>query len=162
MVVLAVCGTKNTGKTSLIEGVIPFLSAAGKRTAVIKHHGHELDPDVPGTDTYRFYHVGAVGTIITDDQHFSMTKRAQNDVPMLLQYFPDADIVLLEGYKDSAYPRIEMLRGGISPTSDPSILIGIVGDKPDDYDEDSKIPVLDFGDFEGAADLILDFYRKRS
>ncbi|MDR0851693.1 MAG: molybdopterin-guanine dinucleotide biosynthesis protein B [Clostridiales Family XIII bacterium] len=156
-IVIAVCGTKNTGKTTLIEGVIPLLADAGIRTAVIKHHGHELDPDVPGTDTYRFYHVGAVGTIITDDQQFALVKRGKNDVPTLIPYFQDADLIILEGYKQSVYPRIEMLRGGGLPESDPELLIGIVGDKPDLYDENSEILVLAFGDFAAAARLILNF-----
>jgi molybdopterin-guanine dinucleotide biosynthesis protein B len=159
-VVLAVCGRKNTGKTTLIEGVIPLLSAAGRHVAVVKHHGHELDPDVPGTDTYRFYHAGAIGTVITDDNHFALVRRAKNDVAMLIEYFPDADLIILEGYKDTMWPRIEMLRGGAAPESDPSLLIGIAGDMPDNFGCGNIIPVLQFRDFESTAKLILDYCRK--
>ena len=51
--VIAVSGEKNSGKTTLIEAVLPILAARGYRVAVIKHDGHSFEPDVPGTATRR-------------------------------------------------------------------------------------------------------------
>ena len=57
--VVAVSGVKNSGKTTLIEGMLPHLAAAGLSVAVVKHDGHTFLPDVPGTDTGRFLAAGA-------------------------------------------------------------------------------------------------------
>lgn len=61
-VIVAVSGVKNSGKTTLITQMLPLFSAAGLRTAVIKHDGHALQPDPPDTDTGRFMTAGGVGS----------------------------------------------------------------------------------------------------
>ena len=63
-VIFAVSGEKNSGKTTLIEAVLPILAERGYRVAVIKHDGHSFEPDVAGTDTRRFYDAGAIGTAV--------------------------------------------------------------------------------------------------
>ena len=62
--VIAVCGQKNSGKTTLIERMIRGLSERGLKTAVIKHDGHEFTCDVPGTDSDRFMAAGAAGAAV--------------------------------------------------------------------------------------------------
>jgi len=111
--IVAICGTKNTGKTTMIEALLPLLAEAGVRTAVIKHHGHALDPDVPGTDTWRFFQAGALGTAITDDRSAMIVRRDGTGVDELRLQFPGADLILLEGYKDSDYPKIWMPRDDV-------------------------------------------------
>ena len=71
--VCAVCGVKNTGKTTLIEKLIREYAARGVRTAVIKHDGHDFICDVPGTDSSRFYEAGAYGTAVFSDKGFLST-----------------------------------------------------------------------------------------
>lgn len=65
--VCAVCGVKNSGKTTLIEKLIREYTARGVRTAVIKHDGHDFACDIPGTDSSRFYEAGAYGTAVFSD-----------------------------------------------------------------------------------------------
>jgi molybdopterin-guanine dinucleotide biosynthesis protein B len=156
--VLAVSGRKNSGKTTCVEGLLPLLTAAGVRTAVIKHHGHEFDPDIPGTDTYRFFHNGAIGTAITDDDNFMLVKRGQTDERALIGYFPEADLVILEGYKRSAWPKIEMMRHIETPDCDPATLVAVVGDGAN-LRAPADVPVFRFGDYEGIAALILRLLR---
>ena len=62
--VLAVCGVKNSGKTTLIEKLVRRFAALGYSVAVLKHDGHEFSCDVPGTDSYRFWEAGACGTAV--------------------------------------------------------------------------------------------------
>ncbi|MDR1795944.1 MAG: molybdopterin-guanine dinucleotide biosynthesis protein B [Clostridiales Family XIII bacterium] len=119
--VIAVCGRKNSGKTTLIEALIPKLAARGVKVAVVKHHGHAFDPDVPGTDTWRFYQAGAVGTVISDDRCYMLSRRAETGAGDLVALFPDADLVLLEGYRDAGYPKIEL--DGLS-YPDPDAVLG--------------------------------------
>ncbi len=76
LAVVAVRGVKNSGKTTLIEAMLPHLAAAGLKVAVIKHDGHAFLPDLPGTDTGRFLAAGAWGTAIFDGEKFKVVKRA--------------------------------------------------------------------------------------
>lgn len=67
--ILAVSGVKNSGKTTLITKILPFLKAKGLNVAVIKHDGHDFEADVPETDSWKFAKAGADSTLI-----FSKTK----------------------------------------------------------------------------------------
>ena len=120
-VVICVSGLKNSGKTALIEALIPLLAEEGVRTAVIKHHGHGFGdeiPDKPGTDTYRFLACGACGTVVYDDHTLALVKRQSMRPEELAAFFPDADLILIEGAKEEMMingkrlPRIVMLRSG--------------------------------------------------
>lgn len=108
--VLAVSGWKNAGKTTLIERLIPKLTESGLRVAVIKHDGHSFEPDVPGTDSSRFFQAGACASIVYDGEKYSFTRRAETSAEELFLLSPDADLFLLEGFKESGYPKIEILR----------------------------------------------------
>jgi molybdopterin-guanine dinucleotide biosynthesis protein B len=152
---IAVSGSKNSGKTTLIEGVLPYLAEAGLKVAVIKHHGHILDPDVPGTDTYRFNHGGAYGTVITDDERYMLVKRARTDENDLMELFPEADLILLEGYKDSPWPKIEMRRDAAVSVCDKDSVIAVVTDgTPPPGAMRPDAPAFAYSDFSGVADFI--------
>ena len=103
--VYAVSGYKNTGKTTLMEKLIPLLEAEGLRTACIKHDGHDFLPDVPGTDSFRFREAGALGCAVFSGSRFMLTKEQALTEEPLLSAFPEADIILIEGLKDSSYPK---------------------------------------------------------
>jgi len=156
--VVAVSGLKNSGKTTLIEALIPLLAERGVRTAVIKHHGHGFGdeiPDRPGTDTYRFLQSGACGTVVFDAETLMCVKRRAASTDELIEMFSDADLILLEGFKDEPVPRVEMLRKGQSLTSDPATLVCavveagmLVPDLP------KRIPTVCFGDFRHVAEIL--------
>lgn len=107
----AVSGYKNSGKTTLITRLIPELTHRGYRVAVIKHDGHDFTPDVPGTDSYRHREAGAYGTAVFSANRFLVTKEvvpernAGVDERELAKFFPEADIILIEGLKHSGYPK---------------------------------------------------------
>lgn len=104
--VFAVSGYKNTGKTTLITRLVPELTRRGHRVAVIKHDGHDFTPDVPGTDSYRHREAGAYGTAVYSNYRFMVTKPwTQGNLDFLIQMFPEADIILVEGLKSSSYPK---------------------------------------------------------
>jgi molybdopterin-guanine dinucleotide biosynthesis protein B len=139
--VCAVCGVKNSGKTTLIEKLIREYAARGVRTAVIKHDGHDFTCDVPGTDSSRFYEAGAYGTAVFSDNRIFVHRREiggqpdretweKEKVTELVSLFPDADLILVEGLKNSSLPKIEIVRRGISenPVSNPEGRLFIVTD----------------------------------
>ncbi len=111
--VLAVSGTKNTGKTTLLEKLVSSLTAHGIRAAVIKHDGHDFEADVPGTDSYRMKAAGAIGTVVYSDRRYMAVKEQSGlRAADFFSLFPEADLILLEGQKNSAYPKLELIRQG--------------------------------------------------
>lgn len=107
--IFAVCGRKNTGKTTLITRLVAVLTARGFRVATIKHDGHDFSADIPNTDTYRHMAAGAYGTAIFSNNKFMVIKKQENtEAEELRSLFPEADIILLEGCKGSDYPKMQM------------------------------------------------------
>ena len=151
--ILAVSGVKNSGKTTLLEKLIPALNARGLRTAVIKHDGHGFAADREGTDTCRLLAAGAMGAAIFDGEKFQAVKYAAVTESDLIALYPEADLILLEGFKWTDYPKIELVRRGNSeaPVCDPAALIALV------TDTDARVPgvpTFDYSDVDALADHI--------
>ncbi len=140
--ILAVSGVKNSGKTTLITKILPFLKAKGLNVAVIKHDGHEFEADVPETDSWKFAKAGADGTLVFSKTKYMMihydTVLPEED---LIASFPNADILLLEGFKYSKYSKIEIIRKGNSKKSVCACetLLGIVTDFEKEELKEQKI-----------------------
>ncbi len=128
--IIAVSGVKNSGKTTLLEKLIPALTARGLRVAVLKHDGHGFAADREGTDTCRLLAAGAYGAAIFDGEKFQAVKYAQVTEEDLIALYPEADLILLEGFKWTPYPKIEVVRQGVSasPVCDPASLLAVVTD----------------------------------
>ena len=71
--VLAVSGVHNSGKTTLLEKLLPLLRRRGLKVGVIKHDGHDFTPDVPGTDSFRLREAGADGVAVYSSQRYLLT-----------------------------------------------------------------------------------------
>ena len=129
--ILAVSGVKNSGKTTLITKLLPELKKRGLQVAVIKHDGHDFEADVPGTDSWKYAQAGADGTCVFSAKKYMVVKYAPApSVEELVGAFPEVDVILLEGFKYSEYPKIEVIRKGNSSESvcDAKNLLGIVKD----------------------------------
>ncbi|MGN0144744.1 MAG: molybdopterin-guanine dinucleotide biosynthesis protein B [Clostridium sp.] len=162
-VLIAVSGVKNSGKTTLIENIIPKLTEEGLKVATIKHDGHDFEGDVEGTDTYKHKKAGAYGTAIFSKNKFMVIKEQKNtQEDELISYFQEADIILLEGFKNSDYPKLEIVRNGNSENSvcrKDTILALVTDTVIKNIDEDEKIKILDLNDIDGIADFLLEYYR---
>ena len=109
--IVAVCGVKNSGKTTLLERIVKELSKRELKIAVIKHDGHDFSCDIPGTDSYRLKEAGAYGTAVFSDARVFIHKTGAGDYARsLIEMFPEADVIFLEGMKDTAFPKIEVIR----------------------------------------------------
>ena len=166
----AICGVKNSGKTTLTEGIIRTLTARGLRTAVIKHDGHEFECDIAGTDSSRFVEAGAFGAAVfsrgqifvrktgkyPDTQDTSGTMRLLRE---LTGAFPEADVILAEGLKGLPVPKIEVVRSAISqkPASNPEGRFLVVSDLSE---AEIGEKTLSFEDLESIADEILQNARR--
>lgn len=145
--IVAVCGVKNSGKTTLLVKLLELCGQRGVQAAVIKHDGHEFCADVPGTDSWRFAQAGACGSaVFSDTQSLVWKKRkkekktSEQEVEKLALQFPDAKIVFVEGMKESEFPKIEVIRRTISdsPVSDATNRFLLVTDwEPDHFSENA-------------------------
>ena len=109
--VLAVSGVHNSGKTTLLEKLLPVLRSRGLKVGVIKHDGHDFTPDVPGTDSYRLREAGAEGVAVYSGTRYLLTEEFRLTEQDLLALFErhGYDLVLLEGVQ---IQRLAEDRGG--------------------------------------------------
>lgn len=150
--VIAISGVKNSGKTTLLEKILPILTAKGLNVAVIKHDGHTFDADVEGTDSYRMRKAGAYGTAVFCGTHYMVIKTEPTTSEALQSCFSDADLILCEGLKNSCYPKIEVVRAGNSdaPVCDPQTLLAVATDQLLNL----SIPTVDLNNPLKIAELI--------
>ena len=156
--VIAISGVKNSGKTTLIQRILPKLTAEGLNVAVIKHDGHSFQADPVDTDTGKYIEAGAYGTAIFDGEKYKIIKCSTIDEQDLIQLFPEADVILLEGLKYSTWPKIEIIRAGNSaqPVCSSDTLLALVTDVPDIQ---STAPAIPIDDIDGVVKVIMQ-YRK--
>lgn len=116
----AVSGYKNTGKTGLIEKLINEFINDGLKVATIKHDGHNVLEDVPGTDTYRFLEAGVVASGAITDTRGVLNINKSLDVKKLIERIKSdvsPDVIILEGFKHSDFAKVEIVRRDVHPKS---------------------------------------------
>jgi molybdopterin-guanine dinucleotide biosynthesis protein MobB len=134
--VVCFVGPKNSGKTTLLEGVIRELSAQGVRVAAVKHDAHRFEIDHPGKDSHRLFHAGAESVLLSSAGKTAFVERNREEpsLPALVGRFAGAaDLVLAEGYKSSPYPKVLLHRRdtGQAPLPVPAaLLLAVVSDEP--------------------------------
>lgn len=159
-VLIAVSGVKNSGKTTLIEKLIPKLNSEGLKVATVKHDGHDFDADIEGTDTFKHRKAGAYGTAIFSKNKFMVIKEQKNTYEdELISYFNDCDVILLEGFKFSDYPKIEMVRKGNSSESicKKENLLAVVSDIEELKSNNHDLRVIDINDIDSIVELLIDY-----
>lgn len=159
-VIAAISGVKNSGKTIFLEHLTAELKSRGCQVAVIKHDGHEFEPDVEGTDSWKLRKAGAYGTAIFSKGRWMVVKEeAQTDEKRLMKLFPEADFILLEGFKHSDYPKFEIVRAGNSKESvcNPNTMLALVTDSEVRIE---NIPTLGMEDWEKAAAILIKLLEK--
>lgn len=125
--IFCVSGIKNSGKTRMVCALLKEAEARGLKCAVIKHDGHDCFTDAPATDTFLFEQAGAVARCIFSDKRFmfagSLPDGAEKSqvlgglINQIKQLADLPDFIIIEGMKDSAYPKVEVMRRGISEKS---------------------------------------------
>ena len=153
--VLAVCGEKHTGKTTLVERLVAALTRCGLRVATVKHDGHEFAADVAGTDSYRHRAAGAYASAVFDGGKWMVVKsQPQVTAEELTALFPEADIILLEGCKGSVYPKVQMLTAEKSDlVCNRQNLVAFISDSTASPVE--EIPCYDRDDIEAIVSVVL-------
>jgi molybdopterin-guanine dinucleotide biosynthesis protein B len=161
-VVVSFVAHSGTGKTTLLEKLIPILKGRGYRVGVIKHDAHRFEIDHPGKDSHRLTAAGADSMLICSGEKLALVRRHQQApaIEELLKICgPDLDIILTEGFKQSKLPKMELHRVALGrevicrgANNDPTLL-AIVSDAPLTVD----VPLLDLN----RPELIADFIEQR-
>ena len=142
-----------TGKTTLIEKLIPELKSRGLRVAVMKHDAHEFDVDKPGKDSWRMTHAGADVTVIASATHSAVMENRPVPADELLKGIRDVDVILTEGYQQGPWKKIGVHRaasGNVLPViSDRYIAVAADGDV------DVPAPHIGLDDVKSLADFII-------
>ena len=160
--IVSIVGRSNTGKTTLIEKLIPELRRRGCRVATIKHNIHGFDIDHEGKDSWRHKKAGARLTVVASPQRIAVIEDVNKDYKLAElrdRYIRDVDIILSEGFKVNPHPKIEVIRSEMK--HDPLCtaednLMAIVSNEP----VERGVPCFDIDDIEGVANLIEDKFLK--
>ena len=152
--IICIAGRSQTGKTTLIEKLIPILKERGYRIGTIKHSHHIFEMDKTGKDSWRHKDAGAETVIIASPGKIAMVKNDhEGSLDSLVDYFSDMDLVITEGYKGEKKPKIEVVRAARHQEAllaeDPN-LIAIVTD----INMSVNLPVFGMEDIEQLADFI--------
>jgi molybdopterin-guanine dinucleotide biosynthesis adapter protein len=150
-----IVGRSGSGKTTLIERLIRHYRGQGFAVAAVKSTFHDITAEPPGKDTARFREAGASGSLITDGKTLVLAEPVADGDPrvMALQFFHNADIVILEGFKDFGGDKIEVV--GDSPEeplcrSGIKEIVLIVSDR----NIDAGLPLCRRSDIKVIADTI--------
>lgn len=167
MKVLGISGWSGCGKTTLIEALIPRLQARGLTVSTLKHAHHDVDLDTPGKDTWRHRAAGAREVILATGRRWALLHESRDEpepsLTDLLSYLQPVDLVLAEGWKTGAYPKLEIWRplGEDKPPrfpEDPSI-IAVASDPPLDPARYGRLelPVLPLNDIKAITRFVIGF-----
>jgi molybdopterin-guanine dinucleotide biosynthesis protein len=110
---VAVVGKSDSGKTTLVERLLPELLRLGIRVASVKHDAHSFDIDHPGKDSYRHGAAGAVAYVVSSPSRVAYVGTVEQELSLteiVERFFSDMDLVVAEGYKRSAPHRVEVFR----------------------------------------------------
>ncbi len=161
LVVAIVSTQSNTGKTTLIEGLIKIFKQRNYSVGVLKHDAHKFDIDKEGKDSYRFTQAGADNVIISSSEKLAMIKIIKHELEIedIIKYFADLDIVLIEGFKNNKYPKIEVHRRNVDDKllcRDSNLNISTFIAIASDEELSINIPILDLNDINSIANFIED------
>ena len=114
MKLFGIVGWKNSGKTTLVARLVTDLKSRGFSVSTMKHAHHAFDLDQPGRDTYKHREAGAQEVVISSSRRWAIMHELQRDenytLDDLLAKMQPVDIVLVEGFKSNAHPKIETHR----------------------------------------------------
>ncbi|HEY5380247.1 MAG TPA: molybdopterin-guanine dinucleotide biosynthesis protein B [Pseudolabrys sp.] len=159
MRIIGLAGWSGSGKTTLVTKLIPCLKARGTSVSTLKHAHHGFDLDTPGKDSFMHRAAGATEVIISSGKRWAMLHELRDepewDMADLVGKMSPVDLVLVEGFKRDAFPKLEIHRvengKPLLHPDDPHI----VAVASDSALPDAKVPVVDLNNIDAIADLLL-------
>lgn len=159
MKVLGLVGWSGSGKTTLLVGLIPIFRELGLKISTIKHAHHAVELDKPGKDSYRHRHAGAEETILANAARFALfsehREAPEPDLGALVARLAPVDLVLVEGFKSYAFPKLEVYRPNLGkPPLWPDM--AVIGVASDQVLGTCPVPVMDLNAPQVVAGFIID------
>ncbi len=137
MKVFGIAGHSGMGKTTLLERLVPELSSHGLVVSLIKHSHKNIDIDRPGKDSYRLREAGCSEVLLLGNDRWALMHelRGAEEPPLeyLLSRLQHCDLVLIEGFKNGGFPKLEVWRPEVGrPTLWPDWpgILAIASDAP--------------------------------
>ena len=159
MKVIGIAGWSGAGKTTLLTRVIPCLVARGMRVSTIKHAHHDFDIDQPGKDSHTHRTAGATEVLVSSANRWALMHEMRGEGEMaldaLLAKLSQVDLVLVEGFKQQAHPKLEVYRAVVGkPLLHPQDqnIVAIASDGK----VEASVPVVLLDDIEAVADILVD------
>lgn len=156
-------GYSNSGKTTLIEKLIPLLTARGLRVSAVKNAHHGFDMDRPGKDSYRYREAGASQVLIATAQRWALlteTPAGHATLEALLAQLAPCDVVLVEGFKsEGQVPRIEVRRATVREAPifpHDANVVAVAADCEVEGARERGLALLDLNDAAKIAQFIVD------
>ena len=160
--IISIVGKSDSGKTTLIEKLLPELTQRGYRVATVKHDIHGFEVDQEGKDSWRHKKAGAYTVIISSPQKVALIRDVESDLrldELRERFIQDVDLILSEGYKKDSQPKIEIFRKEKHKEllcSKKDNLVALVSNQPFDV----GVPCFDLDDMKGLADFIENHFLK--
>jgi molybdopterin-guanine dinucleotide biosynthesis protein B len=159
MRVIGIAGWSGAGKTTLLAKLIPRLTARGVRVSTVKHAHHAFDVDQPGKDSHTHRMAGATEVLVSSVNRWALVHElrgaAEPKLSDLLGKLAPVDLVIVEGFKHGAHPKLEIYRSAVGKpplhTDDPHI-VAVASDAPV---PSARVPVVALDDVDAIADLVL-------
>lgn len=159
MKLFGIAGYSGMGKTTLLERLIPTITARGLVVSLIKHSHKNVDIDRPGKDSWRLRESGCKEVLLLGNERWALMHELRGapepDLDYLISRMRHCDLVLIEGFKHGDFPKLEVWRASQNqPTLHPTWggIIGIACDTPH---ADTDVPQLPLADVEAIADFVL-------
>ena len=158
MKVFGFAGWSGSGKTTLIEQLIPRFTRAGLTVSLVKHAHHSFDIDQPGKDSYRHREAGSKEVLVSSEKRWVIMHELHGDaepgLDALIERLSPCDLLLVEGYKRYAMPKLEIYREAngkpLLHPEDPNI-VAIAADVP----LATELPQFRLADYDRIAEFIL-------
>ena len=159
MRVIGIAGWSGAGKTTLLVKVIPRLVARGLTLSTVKHAHHAFDVDQPGKDSHTHRMAGATEVLVGSANRWALVHElrgaAEPSLGALLKKLTPVDLVLVEGFKREAHPKLEVHRASVGKpllSPDDPRIVAIAADAPL---PDARVPVVGLDDVETIIDILL-------
>ncbi len=158
--IVSIVGNSNSGKTTLVEKLVRELKSRGYRLATVKHTPQEASLDVPGKDSWRHLQAGSEAAVVASSDSIMLIKPITSAVildEIVRLLGEDFDLIIVEGFKQSETPKIEVHRKETGPLiKDLKNLIAIATNEP----FETKTRQFSIDDAKGISDFIEDGFIK--
>jgi molybdopterin-guanine dinucleotide biosynthesis protein B len=158
MKVIGIAGWSGAGKTTLLTRVIPCLAARGLRVSTVKHAHHAFDVDQPGKDSHTHREAGATEVLVSSASRWALMHELGGEPEWtlhgLLQKLSPVDLVLVEGFKTQAHPKLEVYRAVVGKPllhPDDQNIVAIASDGK----VEASVPVVLLDDIEAVTDILV-------